>query len=87
MCNLEIIGKITIPDAYEKHECICEYCGNDANSSCGDTRIDVYVETKELDGSITKETRKMCRDCEFEHFGDFGPSNIFDGSPDWMRML
>lgn len=82
----KVVGRIELPDAPKKHECICDYCGNDVDDSWGDVRIDVYVETKHEDGSVTKETRKMCPDCEFEHFGDHEPSNIFDGTPNWMRM-
>jgi hypothetical protein len=80
----KIVGYIDMPNAPVKDKCICHDCGNQLNDSFGDPRV--RITTIHHDGS--KETRMICSDCEFEQFNDnLQPSNIFDGVPDWIRVL
>ena len=80
----KVIGKITLPDAPKKHKCVCDDCGNELNDSWGDTRV--KISTHYPDG--TKEERLICADCEFVQYGcNDEPRSIFDGTPDWMRMM
>lgn len=83
--EVKVIGKIILSDAPQKHKCICDYCGNDVDDSWGDPRIKV---TRTYSNG-TQEIKYMCPDCEFDEFGslDESPRSIFDGTPDWMRML
>lgn len=82
MDSIKVIGKITLPDAPKKHKCVCHDCGDVLDDSCGDPRH--LVTTAEwTDGR--KEERMICDVCADELFGDYEPSSMFDGTPDWMR--
>lgn len=80
----KVIGHITLPDAPVKHKCVCDDCGNDVDDSFGDPRV--RITTHYADGS--KSERFICPNCEFMEYGDnLEPRNIFDGTPDWMKMM
>jgi hypothetical protein len=81
----KVVGHIELSDAPKKHKCICDDCGNELNDSWGDPRVRVV--SHYADGS--KDERFICPNCEFDTFGDInnGPRSIFDGTPDWMRMI
>jgi len=81
----KVVGKIVLPDVPQKHKCICDECGNEVNDSFGDPRISV----KRVYSDGSTEERMICPDCEFDIFQDTynEPRTIFDGTPDWMRML
>jgi hypothetical protein len=69
----KVIGMITLPDAPQKHKCICDDCGDVLNDSCGDPRN--RVTTKWNDGRF--EERWICDVCADEQFGDSSPYSIF----------
>lgn len=83
--EVKVVGRIDVPNTTSKHVCTCDYCGNDVDDSWGDPRT--KVTRTYSDG--TEEIRYICSNCEFEEFGalDESPRSIFDGTPDWMRML
>jgi len=76
----KVIGKITLPDAPQKHKCVCDDCGNELNDSYPRFKISTHYP----DG--TKEERLICADCEFVQYGcDDEPRSIFSSTADWMR--
>jgi hypothetical protein len=79
----KVIGMVTIPDAPKKHKCICDDCKDVLDDSFGDPRNRVTTEWN--DGRF--EERWICDVCADEQFGDHEPYSIFDGTPDWMRMI
>jgi len=83
--EVKVVGWIDVPNTTSKYVCTCDYCGNDVDDSWGDPRT--KVTRTYSDG--TEEIRYICSNCEFEEFGalDESPRSIFDGTPDWMRML
>jgi predicted RNA-binding Zn-ribbon protein involved in translation (DUF1610 family) len=83
MEQTKVIARIHIPDDYNS-KCTCDECGNELNDYWGDPRVRVV--THYADGS--KNERFICPNCEFEQYGDNSePKSIFDGTPDWMRMI
>lgn len=83
--EVKVVGKIILPDAPKKHKCTCDDCKNVLDDSWGDPRNRVTTEWN--DGR--REERWICDYCADEQFGDLDnePCSIFDGTPDWMRML
>lgn len=79
----KVIGHITLPDAPIKHKCVCDDCKDVLDDSCGDPRV--RITSHYADGS--KSERFICPNCDFMQYQDHEPINIFDGTPDWMRML
>lgn len=80
----KVIGKIILPDAPKKHKCICDDCGSVLDDYCGDPRVRV---TRVYSDNV-REERWICEVCADELFGDHSPSSsIFDGTPDWMKMI
>lgn len=73
MDSIKVIGKIVLPDAPQKHKCVCHDCGDVLDDSCGDPRSRVTTEWK--DGR--KEERWICDYCADEQFGDHSPYSIF----------
>jgi hypothetical protein len=72
----KVVGKITLPDAPQKHKCVCDDCGNEVNDSFGDPRVSV----RRVYSDGTQENRMICPDCEFDIFQDTydEPKSIFD---------
>ena len=72
----KVVGKITLPDAPQKHKCVCDDCGNEVNDSFGDPRVSV----RRVYSDGTEENRMICPDCEFDIFQDTydEPKSIFD---------
>ena len=80
----KVIGKITLPDAPQKHKCVCDECCDVLNDSNGDPRVKVS-RYDSMDSKEPSSVRWICDVCADEQFGDHSPSSIFDGTPDWMR--
>jgi hypothetical protein len=83
--NPKVVGHIVLPDAPKKHKCVCDDCGNEVDDSFGDPRV--RVTTNYADGS--RSERFICANCEFDQWdcNDVEPHSIFDGAPDWIRMM
>ena len=76
---------MVLPDAPKKHKCICDDCGDVLDDSFGDPRVEI----KTFDSRDAKEPssiRWICEWCADQRFGDHSPINIFDGTPDWIKM-
>jgi hypothetical protein len=81
--NPKVVGHIVLPDAPKKHKCTCDDCGCQLDDSFGDPRHKVVSSWN----NGRREERMICDVCADEQFPDLEPRNIFDGTPDWMRML
>jgi hypothetical protein len=82
----KVVGRIALPDAPQKHKCTCDECGCEVDDRFGDPRIKVeYFDS--MDAKNPSSIRMICEWCANEQFGDDSPNSIFNGTPDWMRML
>ena len=84
--DVKVVGHVVLPDAPQKHKCVCDDCGDVLDDSFGDPRhkISTY-DTK--DAKEPSSVRWICYSCVDQKFGDHSPYSIFDGGSDWMSML
>jgi hypothetical protein len=82
----KVVGYIHIPNAPKKHKCTCDDCGCEVDDRCGDPRIEVRT-FDSRDAKRPSSIRWVCEWCADELFRDSEPHSIFDGTPDWMRMI
>jgi hypothetical protein len=60
--NTKVVGKITIPDAPQKHKCTCDECGCEVDDRFGDPRIKVeYFDS--MDAKNPSSIRMICEWC------------------------
>lgn len=87
MCNTnslpEIIGKIEIPNQHSNNIVCCDDCKIALDNSFGDPRE--KVTTTFADNTIS--IRMLCKWCINDLFEEYEPNNIFEGTPDWQKML
>lgn len=75
--NVKVIGNITLPDAPQKHKCVCTECGCKVNDKFGDQRHEVKV-FDSRDAIKPSAIRWLCDWCFDEEFSNHEPKSIFD---------
>lgn len=74
--EVKVIGKIILPDAPQKHKCVCDDCGCDVDDSWGDPRVRISTFNSK-DAKEPLAVRWVCESCADELFGDSSPYSIF----------
>lgn len=86
MENVKVLGSIALPLKSIKTKCLCDDCGCEVNDSFGNPRIEI----KTFDSKTSKEpssVRWICESCADQQFGDHSSSSIFDGVPEYLRII